>query len=682
MALIGRRRTELLLAFSLGIGCVRAFSSRIAFSTFSSPMPSSVLHPADSAPRSVGAVRRSVASLPRSSDNDAARSYSSNFQGSSSSKDLPLASIALVAGNALGAGVLALPSVSLPSGFVVSSIALGFTWAGCVATALLVAEVMINVQRAAGHSATASSSSSDNDQQPAGIYAIAEKTLGEVGGAVACATYILLNYSLLVAYVSKGGGILSEAASTIGAYAAASASTSSGGVELDSFTSDNSFGLSVGYTALIATLTLRSSPAGRSALQGVLLASLLATFWALLAALLPSVKLDLLLAHADVEALPAALPVLVCALVFHNVVPTVVQQERADPGRVRTSIVAGSLLPLSMYIVFNLAFLGSVPFDALDGAGELASFGQYVSNCLGSHASAADGGAPARLAAELLLPVFSLTALTSSLMGTARSQVEEISALIERRPSPVGADPNPVGKAAANYLATFSPTCAAPAPATTATARRRIEDVSEDVLGCAAVKACLIFAPPLAVSFVFPDVFETALEFGGTYGDLVLFGLIPVAMSWSQRFGSSSSSNNYSSGVGTTSDNPLTLDPFSGGGGGGWSSQSAVLASSVAARAWSEHSAAVRANLSLQRRQGAGADSLNAVIGAAQTEYGDECEARYNDYGDSAAAVEAAAAAVTAATMPVELVPGGRAALLTLGGTSAALIASYSASLL
>ena len=111
-------------------------------------------------------------------------------------------------------------------------------------------------------------------------------------------------------------------------------------------------------------------------------------------------------------------------------------------------------------------------------------------------------------------------------------------------------------------------------------------------------------------------------------------------------------------------------------------SGSAVLASSVAARAWSEHSAAVRANLSLQRRQGAGADSLNAVIGAAQTEYGDECEARYNDYGDSAAAVEAAAAAVTAATMPVELVPGGRAALLTLGGTSAALIASYSASLL
>ena len=46
----------------------------------------------------------------------------------------------------------------------------------------------------------------------------------------------------------------------------------------------------------------------------------------------------------------------------------------------------------------------------------------------------------------------------------------------------------------------------------------------------------LTLVPPLVLALSFPDLFFSALDFAGTYGVLVLFGLIPVAMVWSERY--------------------------------------------------------------------------------------------------------------------------------------------------
>lgn len=45
----------------------------------------------------------------------------------------------------------------------------------------------------------------------------------------------------------------------------------------------------------------------------------------------------------------------------------------------------------------------------------------------------------------------------------------------------------------------------------------------------------LVLLPPLGFALCFPDLFFSALEFAGTYGVLVLFGIIPVAMVWRER---------------------------------------------------------------------------------------------------------------------------------------------------
>ncbi|XP_057441465.1 uncharacterized protein LOC130733339 isoform X2 [Lotus japonicus] len=59
----------------------------------------------------------------------------------------------------------------------------------------------------------------------------------------------------------------------------------------------------------------------------------------------------------------------------------------------------------------------------------------------------------------------------------------------------------------------------------------------------------LTLIPPLLLSLLDPEIFFKALDFAGTYGVLVLFGVIPAAMSWSDRNSNSSSSSSSSSSV-------------------------------------------------------------------------------------------------------------------------------------
>ncbi|MGB3755249.1 MAG: aromatic amino acid transport family protein, partial [Rivularia sp. (in: cyanobacteria)] len=111
-------------------------------------------------------------------------------------------STALIAGTTVGAGILALPAVTLPSGVVPSTALLIGVWLFAVVSALLIAEVTLNGMR---HSAGASN----------GFLAMVENTLGGVGAKAAGAAYLFYHYALLIAYVSQGGEILISAVEKI-----------------------------------------------------------------------------------------------------------------------------------------------------------------------------------------------------------------------------------------------------------------------------------------------------------------------------------------------------------------------------------------------------------------------------------------------------------------------------------
>ncbi|KAJ4840616.1 hypothetical protein Tsubulata_020918 [Turnera subulata] len=61
------------------------------------------------------------------------------------------------------------------------------------------------------------------------------------------------------------------------------------------------------------------------------------------------------------------------------------------------------------------------------------------------------------------------------------------------------------------------------------------------VVGNRPLPYLLTLIPPLVLSQLDPEIFFKALDFAGTYGVLVLFGIIPSAMAWSDRYSSSSS---------------------------------------------------------------------------------------------------------------------------------------------
>ena len=50
------------------------------------------------------------------------------------------------------------------------------------------------------------------------------------------------------------------------------------------------------------------------------------------------------------------------------------------------------------------------------------------------------------------------------------------------------------------------------------------------------VPYALTLGPPFLLALTFPNLFFDALDFAGTYGVLTLFGLLPVAMAWSERY--------------------------------------------------------------------------------------------------------------------------------------------------
>ncbi len=110
-----------------------------------------------------------------------------------------LGSTALVAGTTVGAGILALPAVTLPSGVVPSTVLLIAVWLYALVSGLLIAEVTLNTMRLEGRPSN-------------GLLAMVESTLGLLGARIAGGAYLFLHYALLVAYIASGGEILVSAA--------------------------------------------------------------------------------------------------------------------------------------------------------------------------------------------------------------------------------------------------------------------------------------------------------------------------------------------------------------------------------------------------------------------------------------------------------------------------------------
>ncbi|MEH2045967.1 amino acid permease [Nostoc sp.] len=250
-----------------------------------------------------------------------------------------LGSTALIAGTTVGAGILALPAVTLPSGIVPSTSGLIAVWLYALVSGLLVAEVTLNTMRTEGLSSI-------------GFLGVVEKILGKLGARIAGGAYLFMHYALLVAYITEGGEILGTAAAKVW-----------GMQILPTWVGTMAFTLLFGGIMYLGREKFIEKL--NSAFVGIVIVSFLGLLF-LGGRHIQSAQL----LFQNWSALGSAISVMSVALFFQNVVPLIVTQLEGDARKIRQSIFIGSVIPLIMFLAWNAVILGSVSPNMLNSTSD------------------------------------------------------------------------------------------------------------------------------------------------------------------------------------------------------------------------------------------------------------------------------------------------------------------------
>ncbi|MBS0621826.1 MAG: tyrosine transporter [Verrucomicrobia bacterium] len=348
-----------------------------------------------------------------------------------------LGGILLVAGTTIGAGMIALPVATAVAGFWPSCALLVVIWAIMAYTAFLILEV-----NSAMHGNV-------------NLVSMARKTLGPIGEVVTWIAYLLLLYSLTAAYISGSGELLLVALEDLFA------------IHLPRW-----FG-PIPFVFIFGAIVYRGiRPADR--VNRLLVLALALSYVLILVRTVPHLDDTLLKrAYLPYVIVPAAL--VITAYGFHIIIPSLVSYFRHDIRQVRRCLIWGSLVPLVVYLLWELAVLGQLPLPRLL---EILESGQPVAGLTRSIN-----------VASALIWSFSLFAILTSYLGVSLSLSDFLKDGLR---------------------------------------------VETSALGQTGV-ACLTFIPPLLFAWFFPEGFILALSYGGIFV-AILLGMLPIAMVWSERY--------------------------------------------------------------------------------------------------------------------------------------------------
>lgn len=238
-----------------------------------------------------------------------------------------LGSALLVSGTAIGAGMLGIPMATAGLGFTTSAAMLIGIWVLSYFAALLMLEVCVNTPGDKLH-----------------LNSLARETLGPLGQAVTWACVLGLLYSLTVAYIAGASSIIKST------------------VNIPQWI------LATVFTVFLGSFVVVSHRA----------ADLLNRFFfgiktllmiAVLIFCIPAVQLDLLsLISVSPGLVLSAAPVVFVAFGFHHVIPSLAQYNQGDLSTLKRVIFLGSLLPLIVYLLWQMISLGiALPPEALKG---------------------------------------------------------------------------------------------------------------------------------------------------------------------------------------------------------------------------------------------------------------------------------------------------------------------------
>ncbi|WP_281222715.1 amino acid permease [Photobacterium sanguinicancri] len=283
-----------------------------------------------------------------------------------------MGSALIIAGTALGAGMLAIPMVLAQFGLLWGTLLMLIIWSGTTYAALLLLEASIK----AGGGLS--------------MNTIARKTLGKGGQVVTNGLLYALLVCLLMAYIIGAGDLVKKMAA-------------SAGLELTMLQTQVAFTLIAGVVVAAGTAVVDKL---NRALFGMMLVVLVMTLFLLV----PSISMENLLtvtSDSKVDLIKTS-SVLFTSFGFVVVIPSLVTyNEGASQKQLRNMVVIGSIIPLFCYLLWLYAAVGNLTSEQLV---HFANASELIA-ALGTKYSSI----------HMILSVFTGLALLTSFLGVAMS---------------------------------------------------------------------------------------------------------------------------------------------------------------------------------------------------------------------------------------------------------------------
>lgn len=236
----------------------------------------------------------------------------------------------LIAGTALGAGMLAIPMVLAQFGVIWGSLLMVVIWLGTTYAALLLLEATL---RSGGG---------------IGMNSIAQKTLGKQGQIITNGLLYCLVTCLMIAYIVSAGDLLQQLFNNLD-------------WQLSLIQSQLLFTLCIGVFVAQGTASIDK-------LNRLLFFAMLIALLVTLAYLLPNVEVSNFQAQESASKVDLIKhsAVLFTSFGFMVVVPSVVKyNSEASHKQLRNMVVIGSTLPLFCYLLWLVAVVGNLPVEQL-----------------------------------------------------------------------------------------------------------------------------------------------------------------------------------------------------------------------------------------------------------------------------------------------------------------------------
>lgn len=271
--------------------------------------------------------------------------------------------------------MLAMPLATTGIGFTTALLLLLGLWLIMSYTALLLVEVY------------------QHNDATMGLSSLACKYLGNPGRLVISVALPFLLYSLIAAYLAGGGEIISESISSLL------------GLQLPSYVGILLFAIIGGGVVCFGTHSV-------DIINRCLFATKILFLAAMLILMLPHVQeVNLLSMPVKQALLLSAIPIVFTSFGFHGSVPSIVSYLDGDTAKLRKVFIIGSAIPLLVYILWQVATIGTINSDTFIGilAAESGLNGllQAVKAVVGT----------ARV--EMVVRLFAALALATSFLGVA-----------------------------------------------------------------------------------------------------------------------------------------------------------------------------------------------------------------------------------------------------------------------